>query len=69
MDSVILITIFDIALLLIIFLTKNNDNLIYDVTPEEEYAKNINAFNENIKAIDDIDLSGYKVELGHLYNN
>lgn len=68
MDSIISVLIFDVVILLFIFLKKNNDSLIYTISPEEEYAENLKAFDENLIAIDNMDVSDYKLGSGHIYN-
>ena len=68
MDAVIFTTIFDFAILLFIFFKKNNESLLYDITPEEQYSEAINIFDNNMKVINDLDLTDYKLGSGHIYN-
>ncbi|MDO7171304.1 hypothetical protein [Mariniflexile sp. AS56] len=64
MESLIFIAIFNVLLLLVAFKTKIG---LYTVTPENQWQDAVNLFEENKKAIDDLDLSDYKLGSGHIY--
>ena len=64
---IIYLTLFNLLILAFAFITKKG---LYSVTPEEEWADNLNTFNKNVKAIDVIcDSPNHKLNHGHLYNN
>lgn len=67
MEPIIFSALFNMIILLVVFLTKKNDFLIYDITPEEQWAENLNKIDENIKAIENLDVFNYKLGSGHLY--
>ncbi|CAH8283143.1 hypothetical protein EV196_102118 [Mariniflexile fucanivorans] len=64
MESILILSIFNIVILLFAFRTKRG---LYTITPEKQWSKNIKEFDKNLKSIDDIDLSNYKLGSGHLY--
>jgi hypothetical protein len=64
MDVLILLIILDIAVLIIVIKYKR---FHYMINRGKYIEDAINEFDKNKKAIDEIDMSGYKLGSGHIY--
>lgn len=64
MEYIILVFVVNAVILTFAFITKKG---LYTVTPEKQWADNLNEFDKNLKAIEKIKMSNFKLGSGHLY--
>lgn len=63
-NLILSILIFDVILLLIVFITKSG---LFTITPEKQWSKEINDFDKKFKDLEKLDITDYKTNSGHIY--
>lgn len=64
MNALLLLILFNATILIFAFKTKIG---LYTITPEQQWKKEIDEFDNNLKSIENIETFNYKLGSGHLY--